>query len=219
MRSTAKRIAISSVIASALFALTGCSQSQIYATDKLTGTYVAIPNGWNKIEKSELDKAESKSTAPGAAEKLANVIWQEAYTTSPEVTATQILNLQAPIGAAVYVRVRALNFEEINSISYNSLRNLLVPLTTWLEDPAKANPKFVLIDDYERVEKVARGIRTIYTFEDAAGVSETVDQTALISDDRTQVYILIVRAKTKYYNKHVDELLAIGDSFTVRGDK
>ena len=219
MRTSAKRIAVSSLIASALVLLTGCSQSQIYAVDKVSGTYIAIPKGWNKIDKAVLDKAESKSTAPGAAEKLANVIWQEAYTTSPEVTATQILNLQAPIGAAVYVRVRALNFEEINSISYNSLRNLLVPLTTWLEDPAKANPKFVLIDDYERVEKVARGIRTIYTFEDAAGVSETVDQTALISDDRTQVYILIVRAKTKYYNKHVDELLAIGDSFTVRGDK
>ena len=219
MRTSAKRIAVSSLIASALVLLTGCSQSQIYAVDKGSGTYIAIPKGWNKIDKAVLDKAESKSTAPGAAEKLANVIWQEAYTTSPEVTATQILNLQAPIGAAVYVRVRALNFEEINSISYNSLRNLLVPLTTWLEDPAKANPKFVLIDDYERVEKVARGIRTIYTFEDAAGVSETVDQTALISDDRTQVYILIVRAKTKYYNKHVDELLAIGDSFTVRGDK
>ena len=219
MRSVKSRVALSAVVGVLVMALTGCSQSQIYATDKLTGTYVAIPNGWNKIEKSELDKAESKSTAPGAAEKLANVLWHEAYTTSPEVTATQILNLQAPVGAAVYVRVRALDFSEINSISYNSLRNLLVPITTWLEDPAKANPKFVLIDDYERVEKVARGVRTIYTFEDAAGVSETVDQTALISDDRTKIYILVVRAKTKYYNKHVDELLAIGDSFTVRGDK
>ena len=219
MRSVKSRVALSAVVGVLVMALTGCSQSQIYATDKFTGTYVAIPNGWNKIEKSELDKAESKSTAPGAAEKLAKVLWHEAYTTSPEVTATQILNLQAPVGAAVYVRVRALDFSEINSISYNSLRNLLVPITTWLEDPAKANPKFVLIDDYERVEKVARGVRTIYTFEDVAGVSETVDQTALISDDRTKIYILVVRAKTKYYNKHVDELLAIGDSFTVRGDK
>jgi hypothetical protein len=150
---------------------------------------------------------------------LASVVWQEAYTTSPVVTPTQVLSLQAPEGAAVYVRVRDLNFEESNSISYNSLRNLLVPITTWLDDPAKANPKFVLIDDYERVEKVARGIRTIYTFEDAAGVSSTIDQTALLSDDRSRIYILIVRAKTKYYDKNVDELLAIGDSFTVRGDK
>jgi hypothetical protein len=187
--------------------------------DKASGTYLAIPQGWNKIDKAELDKAESKSTAPNAAEKLASVIWQEAYATSPKVAAPQVLNLQAPEGAVVYVRVRNLNFEESNSISNNTLRNLIAPVTTWLDDPDNANPKFVLIDDYERVEKAARGIRTIYTLADDSGVSETVDQTVLLSEDRSRVYILLVRAKTKYYNKHVDELLAIGDSFTVRGDK
>ena len=127
--------------------------------------------------------------------------------------------MQAPEGAVVYVRVRNLNFEESNSISNNTLRNLIAPVTTWLEDPENANPKFVLIDDYERVEKAARGIRTIYRLADDSGISETVDQTVLLSEDRSRVYILLVRAKTKYYDKHVDELLAIGDSFTVRGDK
>jgi hypothetical protein len=219
MQLQAKRLAIVALITAGLVGLTGCSQSQIYAMDKVSGTYLAIPKGWNKIVKSDLDKAESKSTAPNAAEKLASVIWQEAYATSPKVAAPQVLNLQAPEGAVVYVRVRNLNFEESNSISNNTLRNLIAPVTTWLEDPDNANPKFVLIDDYERIEKAARGIRTIYTLADDSGVSETVDQTVLLSEDRTRVYILLVRAKTKYYDKHVDELLAIGDSFTVRGDK
>ena len=219
MLMVSKRLTFGALVTACLIALTGCSQSQIYAMDKASGTYVAIPNGWKKIVKSELDKAESKSTAPDAEEKLASVVWQEAYTTSPTVTPTQVLSLQGPEGAAVYIRVRDLNFEESNSISNNSLRNLLVPITTWLEDPAKANPKFVIIDDYERVEKVARGVRTIFTFEDPAGVSSTIDQTALLSEDRSRIYILIVRAKTEYYDKNVDELLAIGDSFTVRGDK
>ena len=219
MQLQAKRLAIVALITAGLVGLTGCSQSQIYAMDKVSGTYLAIPKGWNKIVKSDLDKAESKSTAPNAAEKLASVIWQEAYATSPKVAAPQVLNLQAPEGAVVYVRVRNLNFEESNSISNNTLRNLIAPVTTWLEDPDNANPIFVLIDDYERIEKAARGIRTIYTLADDSGVSETVDQTVLLSEDRTRVYILLVRAKTKYYDKHVDELLAIGDSFTVRGDK
>ena len=219
MQLQAKRLAIVALITAGLVGLTGCSQSQIYAMDKVSGTYLAIPKGWNKIVKSDLDKAESKSTAPNAAEKLASVIWQEAYATSPKVAAPQVLNLQAPEGAVVYVRVRNLNFEESNSISNNTLRNLIAPVTTWLEDPDNANPKFVLIDDYERIEKAARGIRTIYTLADDSGVSETVDQTVFLSEDRTRVYILLVRAKTKYYDKHVDELLAIGDSFTVRGDK
>ena len=219
MLQISKRIALGAGLAVALLVFTGCSQSQIYATDKVSGTYVAIPNGWNKIEKKALDRAESKSTAVGAAEKLANVVWQEAYSTSPKITPTDVLNLQAPEGAVVYVRVRDLGYDEINSVSYNNLRNLIVPITTWLEDPAKANSQFVLLDDYERVEKIARGIRTIYTFGDSEGISETVDQTALVSDDRSRIYILIVRANSKYYEKHAAELQAIGDSFTVRGDK
>jgi hypothetical protein len=122
-------------------------------------------------------------------------------------------------GAVVYIRVRDLNYDDMNSISYNSLRDLIVPLTTWLGDPAKANEKFVLHDDVERVEKVARGVRTTFTFGGPLGVTQTIDQTSLVSDDHTRIYILIVRATTKYFKKHVKELQAIGDSFTVRGNK
>jgi hypothetical protein len=219
MLSFSKRNLIATGLALSLLALTGCSQSQNYAADKVSGTYIAVPKGWHKIEKSQLNSAESKSTAAGAEEKLANVVWQEAYSTSPEVTASEVLKLQAPKEAIVYVRVRDLNYDEMNSVSYNNLRNLIVPITTWLEDPAKADSKFVLLDDYERVEKVARGVRTIYTFSDSAGISETVDQTALVAEDRSRIYVLIVRAESNYYKKHAKILQAIGDSFTVRGDK
>lgn len=214
-----RRFVIPTLLACSIIGLTSCSQSQIYAADKSSGVYVAIPNGWHKISSTQLNAAEAKSTAKGAAERLASVIWQEAFTTSPATTPSSIFTLNSPKGAVVYVRVRDLNYDELNAISYNSLRNLILPITTWLENPTKANTKFVLHDDYERVEKIARGVRTIYTFGDPAGISETVDQTALVSDDRTRIYVLLVRAPAKYYKKHSKELQAIGDSFTVRGSK
>ena len=214
-----RRSVIATLLACSIIGLTSCSQSQIYAADKSSGVYVAIPNGWHKISSKQLNSAEAKSTADGAAERLASVVWQEAYTTSPATTPLSIFSLDAPDGAVVYVRVRDLGYDDLNSISYNSLRNLILPITTWLEDPKKANTKFVLHDDYERVEKIARGVRTIYTFGDPAGISETVDQTALVSDDRSRIYVLLVRAPTKYFKKHSKELQAIGDSFTVRGNK
>jgi hypothetical protein len=219
MRTLPRSLAIASLLACSLLTLTSCSQSQLYAADKESGVYVAIPKEWNKISNRALNKAEAKSTAPGAAERLANVIWQEGYATSKATTAASVLSLDAPDGAIVYVRVRDLDYDDMNSISYNALRNLILPLTTWLEDPTKANPKFMLHDDYERVEKVARGVRTLFTFADPNGISETVDQTSLVSDDRSRIYILIVRAPTKYFKGNAKELQAIGDSFTVRGDK
>ena len=219
MHSVPKRSVIAASLVCALLALTGCSQSQIYAADKASGVYVAIKNGWHKISSKALTKAESKSTAQGAADRLANVVWQEAYSTSGKTKALNALSLDPTEGAVVYIRVRDLNYDDMNSISYNSLRDLIVPLTTWLGDPAKANEKFVLHDDVERVEKVARGVRTTFTFGGPLGITQTIDQTSLVSDDHTRIYILIIRATTKYFKKHVKELQAIGDSFTVRGNK
>jgi hypothetical protein len=219
MRSVPKRSVLAASLVCALLVLTGCSQSQIYAADKASGVYVAVPNGWHKISNTELNKAEAKSTAPGAADRLANVVWQEAYSTSSKTNAVGTLNLEAPDGAIAYVRVRDLNYDDMNSISYNALRDLILPISTWLSDPTKTNSKFVLHDDHERVEKIARGVRTVYTFGDQNGVRETIDQTAMVSDDRSRIYVLIVRATTQYFKKHVKELQAIGDSVTVRGNK
>ncbi len=219
MRNAVRRYVAGIFLLISVIGLTSCSQSQIYATDKQSGVYAAIPNGWQKITTAQLTKAESQSTADGAAERLANVVWQEAYTTSLKTKPLAVFSLDAPEGAVVYLRVRDLNYDDMNSVSYNDLRNIILPITTWLEDPTKANVDFVLLDDYERVEKIARGVRTIFTFSDRAGISETVDQTALVSDDRTRIYILLVRAPTKYYKAHAKELQAIGDSFTVRGNK
>ena len=148
MQKLSKRFALGTLMAISLFGLTSCSQSQIYAADKSSGVYVAVPNGWHKISTKQLNSAEAKSTAEGAAERLASVIWQEAYTTYPETIPSSIFSLEAPKGAVVYVRVRDLNYDDLNSISYNSLRNLILPITTWLKDPEKANTKFVLHDDY-----------------------------------------------------------------------
>jgi len=219
MGNSLKRLAVGIGLSLALVALTGCSQSQIYAANKESGVYVAIPKGWHKITSAQLNKAESKSTAEGAAERLANVIWQEAYTTSTKNLPASVFNIEAPDGAMVYVRVRDLNYDDANSVSYNTLRNLILPITTWLSDPTKANSQFILHDDGERVEKIARGVRTVFTFGDAVGKSETVDQTALVSDDRSRIYILLVRAPTSYFTAHAKELQAIADSFTVRGNK
>jgi hypothetical protein len=219
MRSAVRRYGVGIFLLISVIGLTSCTQSQIYAIDKDSGVYAAIPNGWKKITTAQLTKAESKSTADGAAERLANVVWQEAYTTSSKTKPLAVFSLDAPEGAVVYLRVRDLNYDDMNSISYNDLRNIILPITSWLDDPTKANVDFLLLDDYERVEKIARGVRTIFTFSDRAGISETVDQTALVSDDRTRIYILLVRAPTKYYKAHAKELQAIGDSFTVRGNK
>ena len=195
-------------VLASLLVLTACAApSHLYAANKKSGTYFTLPYSWKRISQSTLTKQESLSKATGAAERLAAVQWQEAYSPAP----------------AVYVRVRALTSEEMNSVSYNSLRDIFVPLTSWLNSTSDfaTTPvpmtKFQLLGDEERVEKGARGVRSIFSFTGADGIDQTFNQTAPISPDHSIMYILLVRARSVDYTKSQKILTDISNSFTVLG--
>ena len=197
--------------------LTSCaSPSKIYASDKKEGVYFALPQGWKKIGQLPLSAQESKSTATGAADRAASVLWQEAYSPNHRVYARSVLSLVTPEFPIVYVRVRSLLGDEINSISYNSLRDLVVPLTAWVNQTVQP-PKFDIFNDEERVEKGARGIHSVFQFTQVDGSSQTIDQTSLLSNDHSTIYVLLIRCSTSCYDKQRGVLEKIASSFTVRG--
>lgn len=199
--------------------LAGCAQpSKIYASNKSEGVYFALPQGWTKVGQKVLSARESTSTVPGAAERAASVLWQEAYSLDSKVTAADVLSLKTPQEPLVYVRVRALLGAEINSVSYNSLRDLVVPLTGWVDGTKKA-PTFDISNDEERIEKGARGIHTVFNFVQSDGTDQTIDQTSLLSNDHSTLYALLIRCSTSCYKKKRLVLEKIAASFTVRGKK
>lgn len=207
-----------SILISVAFLLTGCTSSMLYAKDKKDGVYFTLPNGWKKISQSELAAREAQSKSNGAAERLALVSWQEAYSESGELKPDDIYSLKAPKSPMVYARVRNLNIDEVQSVSYNSLRDIIVPLTDWI-NKSTAEHQFSLSDDFEVVQKNSRGVRSIYSFAGADGIEQTVDQTAIVSNDRSKIYVLLVRAKAKAFREKSKELTKIADSFTIRGAK
>jgi len=114
--------------------------------------------------------------------------------------------------------VRDLFPDEINAVSYNTLRDIVQPVTDWVNNPKDTTPIYNIIDDHEVIQKGGRGVRTIYNFVEA-GVSQTVDQTALMSADHTEIYVFVLRCTTTCYNKNIKVISRIADSFTVRGAK
>ena len=165
-----------------------------------------------------LNSQELKSTAIGAMEKLSMVKWQVAYSPDKGMDAAQTFSLKAPNAPLAFVRVRDLFPDEINAVSYNTLRDVVQPITEWVNNPTATTPIYNLIDDHEVIQKGGRGVRTIYNFMDS-GVSETVDQTALMSPDHQKIYVFVVRCTTLCYNKNIKAISRIADSFTVRGAK
>lgn len=199
--------------------LTSCAQpSHKYASSKSEGVYFTVPNTWHEITMKALNSQEAKSSAVGATEKLALVKWQEAYSPDNKVGPKETFSLSPTSSPLAFVRVRDLFPDEINAVSYNTLRDIVQPVTDWVNNPTATTPIYNIIDDHEVIQKGGRGVRTIYNFV-KSGVSQTVDQTALMSADHTKIYVFVLRCTTTCYNKNIKEISRIADSFTVRGAK
>lgn len=199
--------------------LSSCGQpTQKYGASSSEGVYFTVPVSWYQISMMKLNALESKSTTAGAAEKLTYVKWQEAFSPDRNVGAKEAFSLSPTNSPLAFVRVRELFPDEINAVSYNTLRDIVQPLTEWVNNPTATTPVYNIIDDHEVIQKGGRGVRTIYNFVNA-GVSQTIDQTSLMSPDHAKIYVFVVRCTTICYNKHIKEISRIADSFTVRGPK
>ena len=89
---------------------------------------------------SALNAYEAKSSAAGAAEKLDYVKWQQAYSPDKSIGAKQTFSLVPTNSPLAFVRVRELFPDEINAVSYNTLRDIVQPLTEWVNKQRRRLP-------------------------------------------------------------------------------
>ena len=208
-----------SVLVCPVSALAGCGQqSKQYATSKAANTFFTVPNGWNEISFKKLtayEKSRSEGTENPTEE---SVIRQVAYTPLTNVKLSQVYSIQPFEKPIVVARVRNLTYQEANAISYNGLREIVIPFQTWTQDPEQAPPGFSIISDSEISDQGVRGVRSIFKFE-SDNVSQTFDQVSMVSDDRTTLYFLLSRCTTTCYEKNQKVIDEIVKSFTVRGKK
>jgi hypothetical protein len=197
--------------------LTGCGESsKLYPASKSEGVFFSVPTNWKALSTASLNKYEKESTEPEGAARQALVKWQIAYTTNKKLKAAEVFNLTAPTKPLAFARVRDLENSEINSVSYNTLRDVIVPVTQIIEGDDPSAPDFQILVDQEVVQKGARGVQTVYSFS-IDGKEQTINQTSLMANDRTKLYIFVVRCTTECYNKNKKKIEEIVSSFTVEG--
>ncbi len=199
-----------------LTALTACTPSKQYAGNKKDGAFFAVPNGWREISNASLNKEEGNTKNQSDLDRLSMVTYQVGYTTSKTLTAREVFQLAPTKEPVIFARFRDLFPEERNAISFNLLRDVILPVTSYVDGTKTNDRNFQLIDDQEIVQKGGRGVNLVYSF-DYDGVNETINQTALYSNDQNKIYIFIVRCSTECYNKNIKNLDQIVKSFTVRG--
>lgn len=212
-----KRPLIAALAVSLALGLTACTESsKLYPASKSEGVFFSVPTNWKALSTASLNKYERESTEPEGAARQALVKWQVAYTTNKKLKVSEVFNLTAPTQPLVFARVRDLENSEINSVSYNTLRDVIVPVTQIIEGDDPSAPDFQILADQEVVQKGARGVQTVYSFS-IGDKEQTINQTSLVSDDRTTMYIFVVRCTTECYAKNKKRIEEIVSSFTVEG--
>ncbi|MFD0742953.1 hypothetical protein ACFQ1L_15010 [Phytohabitans flavus] len=180
-----------------------------------------MPSSWGKVDQEALDEfAVGVDPDSATAQLRERLMWTVAYDAADEPSVSHVAAPMPFAEPAVWAKVERLLPEVSSSISLDVLRDLLLPVTEdRREAAAQANALFpgfeLLRDDVIVPEKGLHGVRVVYNYQFLER-STTFDLTALVNDDASLLYMLLIRCAAKCYTERADELDGIATSFTVR---
>jgi hypothetical protein len=193
----------------------GCSLAPqyTYVSDSADSAYFKVPPSWHQVNESSLQSAE------GSASQEGSYLWSEAYDAASKPSVDHVFSATAQ--PVAYASVISLSSAERNDISFNSMRDLLLPVTASARKAAAA--------DHEELEGFAslsdevitdgsnnRGIREIFDY-DLGTTPETFDLTVLTNAATTKLYFLLVQCSATCFDSNYPQISDVVNSFTVGG--
>jgi hypothetical protein len=200
--------------------LAGCAAPQFtYVANSSsganTGTYFKIPYGWHKISDSSLSnelKAVTGSSGAG---------WTTAYEAGHQPSASDFLAF-GTTQPFVFAEVGQLNSTASNQLSYDSLRDFFLPVTSTARQSASAQQGFPLSgfkqirDQTLSLGQGVHGVRETFDYTYTGGITDTFDEVALTNADQTVVYLLVTHCESSCYSKDQSQINDVMSSFTIR---
>ncbi len=186
-------------------------------------TYFKVPHTWHQIGTDDLDAVLSGTNPDSAAASIRQQLWWSvAFDASADPAPTHLLTNGVTDQPIVYARVAQLTEPQQNAVSLDMLRNAFLPVT---DDARQAAAEALPLEGFELIHDEVltpfnglHGVRVVYDYELGFGVLHTFDLTALVNNDSSKLYLLIIRCSTSCYRERSSELDTIAKSFTVRGN-
>jgi hypothetical protein len=211
-------------VAATIAGTSGCGTPEFtYVKNSGQKTYFKVPHDWHAIGTGSLDNVLSGTNPDSATTKLRQQLWWSvAYDASADPTPDHLLTDDVTNEPIVYARVAQLTEAQQNAVSLDMLRNTFLPVT---EDARQAAAATLPLTGFELVQDQVltpssglHGVRVIYDYELGNDVLHTFDQTALVNNDGSKIYLLIIRCSASCYRERSRELDTIAKSFTVRSN-
>jgi len=194
--------------------VTGCVAPQYtYVTDSADSAYFKVPPSWGQVNESTLQSAE------GTASQEGTYLWSRAYDDTAKPSINNVFSTsEHPVA---YASVLGLSTAERSAVSFNSMRDLLLPVTATARKAAADNHEELsgfasLTDQVITDSHNDRGIREIFDYN--LGVTpETFDLTVLTNSATTKLYFLLVHCSANCFAKDYNQIATVVGSFTVGG--
>jgi hypothetical protein len=197
------------------FAVAGCSLAPqyTYVSDSADSAYFKVPPSWHQVSENSLQSAEGSSSQEGS------YLWSRAYDANSKPSVDHVF--AATAHPVAYASVIGLSSTERNEISYNSMRDLLLPVTATARKAASAAHEELegfqsLSDQVITDSNNNRGIREIFDY-DLGTAPETFDLTVLTNSSTTKLYFLLVQCTESCFASNYKQISDVVDSFTVGG--
>jgi hypothetical protein len=184
-----------------------------YVSDSADSAYFKVPPTWHQVNESSLQSAEGSSSQEGS------YLWSAAYDASAEPSVDHVFAATAK--PVAYASVLSLSSAERNDMSFNSMRDLLLPVTSAARQAAADDKEGLsgfasLSDQLLTNGNNDRGIREIFDY-DLGVTPETFDLTVMVNAATTKLYFLLVQCSATCFASDYSQISNVVSSFTVGG--
>jgi hypothetical protein len=197
-------------------ALSGCAAPQYtYVANSSQNTYFKVPYNWHKISDSALS-SELQAATGGSGSG-----WTVAYEAGRKPTARDFLSFGTS-EPFVFAEVGTLNSAASSELSYDTLRDFFLPVTSTARQSAAASGAFPLTNFQQIRDQVltlgqgVHGVRETFDYTYPGGITDTFDEVALTNADQTVVYLLVLHCTSSCYSSDQTEINGVMSSFTIR---
>jgi len=187
-----------------------------YVANSASQTYFKVPGGWHKMS----DTAMAHALGGGNSATVPNGVWSVGYDGSAAPSPAHIFGASST-QPFVLALVEKLSAAASNSMSYNSLRDVFLPVTSAdRQSAAKGGFQLtgfhLLLDSVLTPGQGVHGVRDIFDYTFPNGTTDTFDQVAFTNADNTKLYLLVLHCTASCYARHASEIDTVMTSFTVR---
>jgi hypothetical protein len=182
-----------------------------YVADGSAGTYYKVPSQWHQLSQKNLNAALTAEGLSGAG------IWSTAFDGAGTPSGSDFLapNISKPF---VFAEVGNLNSTATSEVSYNMLRDFMLPVTSTARSQDTGFPLTdfkSLRDQMITAKQGVHGVRETFQYTFPTGESDTFDEDVLTNADQTVVYFLLVHCTNSCYEQNQNAIDTVMSSFTI----